>query len=125
MRKKISAILLLLAGFLLLALVFAQSYGLSVLATTISTVGLILITSSFISYRSGLNLGYTLMVTAIPLSCCKVLTGLVLSLQMMSGKDGLYHLSDVLMILTAGAVLSSIGYFCSPKNLNNLKIKLI
>tara|TARA_X000000368_G_C23024966_1_gene709733 strand:- start:810 stop:1649 length:840 start_codon:yes stop_codon:yes gene_type:complete len=125
MRKKISAILLLLAGFLLLALVFAQSYGLSVLATTISTVGLILITSSFISYRSGLNLGYTLMVTAIPLSCCEVLTGLVLSLQMMSGKDGLYHLSDVLMILTAGAVLSSIGYFCSPKNLNNLKIKLL
>lgn len=125
MRKKISAILLLVTGFLLLALVFAQGYGLSVLATTISTVGLILMTSSFISYRSGLNLGYTLMVTAIPLSCCKVIIGLVSALQLMSSKDGLYHLSDVLMILTAGAVLSSIGYFCSPKNLNDLKTKLL
>jgi hypothetical protein len=29
------------------------------------------------------------------------------------------------MILTAGAVLSSIGYFCSPKNLDVLKVKLL
>ena len=125
MRKKMSAILLLGIGFLLLALVFAQTYGLSVLVTTISTIGLILITSSFVSYRSGLNSGYTLMVTAIPLSCCKVLISLVFAIQGTSGKEGLYLFSEVLMILTPGAVLSSIGYFCSPKNLNDLKIKLL
>ena len=123
MRKKMSAILLLVIGFLLLALVFAQTYGLSVLVTTISTIGLILITSSFVSYRSGLNSGYTLMVTAIPLCCCKVIIGIVSAILLMSGKEGLYHLSNVLIILTAGAVLSSIGYFCSPKNLNELKTK--
>ena len=128
MKRKILASTIMITGLfpIVAILVNVQFSGIeeNIFVKSLDTVLLILASSVYISYRSGLNLGYVLLSITIPICACDTLSSLVIGLQTLgeSGIGTFWEMTENLSVLIVGAFLSSIGYFASPKEADFSKV---
>ena len=120
MRKKTTSFLLSIFGLICISAVFHLTTGLGVFSDILGTVAFILASASYICLRSKLNFGYVLMVTAVPLSLLKALIDLQVMLQSIAIKrvDAFFEMTELLVVIFAGAFCTSVGYFLAPKEVD-------
>ena len=112
-RKKFISLTLVLVGLFLVLNPILNSELVDFVVEEALIGGLIILFPSlYVFYRSGLDLGYVLMVTAIPLCIAHSLVELVGMLQMASDFNKAFtDMPRILSTIFTGALLSSIGYF--------------
>ena len=124
MKKKLFASAIMMTGLFFIVAMLYNGPEENIFVKSLDTIFLILAASSYISYRSGLNLGYVLLSITIPICACDTLSSLIISLQTIkeSGIEAFWEMSVNLSVLIMGAILSSIGYFITPKEADFSKV---
>ena len=122
-KKTFISLILILVGLFVVLNPILNSGLVDFLVKEALIVGLIILFPSlYVFYRSGLDLGYVLMVTAIPLCIAHSLLELVGMLQNESDFDKAFtDMPRILSTVFTGALLSSIGYFTKANVPNHHK----